>query len=415
MEPPDNPSGTSAQDAEEATSPSPADGSNPGETYPVIKQESFDELYDLLGTRFSDLCDAMSAVNRKADVSARRIRLMFAVAVMIIVILAGLLAVLFAYFRIQRDNTAQLAALARDSEKREVELRADLAAVSGKADDIQKIRDDLPAQRKAFEAAIEEMKESASSAQEAQIELEKERYAAERLKELSALLTAASGKVEDLQEKNDALEGRLADVSGRAEDLQEKNDSLADRLSEADRRAADEAEARKKAEEERDRLRDVLTATSGASDDLQKLRDELIAQREVFEATIEEMRKASGTALEAQKAHFEEQIAFEKEQSAAERDKLRADLEAASGKAEELQKKNETLADELSAASGKAGELQKKNETLAGELTAAEKRAADEAEARKKAEAEAENARRAAESAQNGRETSPDAGQSPVQ
>ena len=55
----------------------------------------------------------------------------------------------------------------------------------------------------------------------------------------------------------------------------------------------------------------------------------------------------------------------------------------------------------MKGAIAKAEELQKKNDSLADELAAANKRASDEAEARKKAEAEAENARRAATPVQN--------------
>jgi len=374
VEPPDAPSGAFAPDNAAGAGPAPAspDAANPGQTYPVVKQENFDELYDLLGTRFTDLCDAMSAVNRKADASARRLRLMFAVAVMIIAVLVCFLVIFYAYFRVQRLNTAAsrdaasaISALAADSQTRENELRAGLNAVSSKADDIQKLRDDLPAQREAFEAALEEVKKNAASEREAQKALfeaqilrEKDQFAAERLK-LLADLAEASGKVEELQRKNEALE----------------ND-----LSAAEKRASGEAEARKNAEADADRLRVDLAAVSGKAEALQNLSDNLPAQREAFEAALEEVKKNAGAELEAQKARFETQIAREKEQTAAERDKLRADLVAASGRVEELRKENESLADELSAA---------------------EKRASDEAEARKKAEAEAENARRAAAPAQN--------------
>ena len=186
VEPPDTPSGTFAQDTAGTAPAASPDAPNPGESYPVVKQENFDELYDLLGTRFSDLCSAMSAVNRKADASARRLRLMSAVALMIIVVLAGLLAIFFAYFRIQRDNTAQLSALARDTEKRESELRTGLAAVSGRTEDLQNLRDELIAQREAFEASLEETRKISGAALEAQkaqfeaqIARQKDQYAAE--------------------------------------------------------------------------------------------------------------------------------------------------------------------------------------------------------------------------------------------
>ena len=126
------------------------------------------------------------------------------------------------------------------------------------------------------------------------------------------------------------------------------------------------------------------------------------------------------TALEAQKAQFEAQIALEKEQFAAERLKLLQQIDTLQerlnqavssepARAEELRKLRDELAAqielgkdveklraELSAVSGRAEELQKKNDSLADDLAAANRRAADEAEARKKAEADAEAARRAA-------------------
>ena len=77
VEPPENPGETGADSADDPAKPDPANPQN----YPVVKQENFDELYDLLGAKFTDLCDAMSAVNRKADASARRLRLMLASAV----------------------------------------------------------------------------------------------------------------------------------------------------------------------------------------------------------------------------------------------------------------------------------------------------------------------------------------------
>ena len=410
VEPPDAPSGTFAQDRPaEADGPAASpDAANPGQTYPVVKQENFDELYDLLGTRFTDLCDAMSAVNRKTDASARRLRMMFAVAVMIIVVLVCFLVLFYAYFRVQRLNTvvsrdtaSAVSALAADSQTRENELRADLAA--------------------------------------------------------------ASGKVEELRKKNETLAGELSAASGKAEELQKKHETLENELSSAEKRVSGEAEARKQAEAEADKLRVDLAAASGKAEAFQNLRDDLSAQRDVFEAAIEEMKKNAGAELEAQNARFEARIALEKEQSSAEAEKLRADLAAVSGKADDIQKirddlpaqrkafeaaieemkkssaserdaqkaqfeaqilqerdqfaaeRLKLLAD-LEAASGKLEELRKRNETLETELSAAEKRASDEAEARKKAEAEAENARRAAAPSQGGwYPVPPPAGQSAAQ
>jgi len=285
-------------------------GSSAQRNYPMVKQESFDEMYDLLGTKFSDLCDAMAAVNRKADVSARRLRLMFAVAVMIIVVLSGFLALFYVNFLVQRDNTAAsrdaasaIAALSAGSETRENALRTDVGnlsgsmsglagsvsgmegrmtglagSVSGMNDEIQKIRADLPAQRAAFEAAIEEMRRSSGSALEAQqaqfearIALEKEQFAAERLQLLQQIdslqerlkQAAASEPVRDEEirklrdelaaqiERNkdvEKLNGDINALSGQIDDLREKNISLTNELADAKQRAAAEAEARMKAE-----------------------------------------------------------------------------------------------------------------------------------------------------------------------
>ena len=238
VEPPEKPDEAEAGPADGAGQESAAPDLNT-RNYPLVKQETYDDLYDMLGTKFSDLCDAMSAVDRKADVSARRLRLMLAVAVMIIVVLAGFLALFYVSFLVQRDNTAAsrdaasaIAALSAGSETRENALRADVGGLSGSMsglagsvsgmegrvsglagsvsgmegrvsdmnDELQKIRADLPAQRAAFEAAIEEMKRASGSAMEAQqaqfearIALEKEQFAAERLKLLQ--------QIESLQEQ----------------------------------------------------------------------------------------------------------------------------------------------------------------------------------------------------------------------
>ena len=312
VEPPEPPAGTEADPAAPAGS-----GPSGQQTYPVMKQENPDELYDLLGAKFTDLCDAMSAVDRKADASARRLRLMLAAAIMTIVVLAGLLALFYVNFLVQRDNTAAsrdaataIAALSAGSETRENALRADVGgltgsvsglagsvsgmegrvsglagSVSGMNDELQKLRADLPAQRAAFEAAIEEMKRSNGSALEAQkaqfeaqIALEKEVFAAERLKllqqidslqeRLNQAVSSEPARAEELRKLRDELSAQiergrdveklrdeLAALSGKAAELQKKNDSLADDLAAANKRASDEAEARKKAEAEAENAR----------------------------------------------------------------------------------------------------------------------------------------------------------------
>ena len=325
VEPPEN---ANAPEADAPAGAAAHETANPNQqTYPVMKQDNSDELFDLLGTKFADLCDAMNTVNRKADASARRLRLMLAAAVLIIVVLAGFLALFYVNFLVQRDNTAAsrdaataIAALTAGSETRENALRADVGGLSGSVsglagsvsgmegrvsgmnDEIQKIRADLPAQRAAFEAAIEEMKRSNGSALEAQqarfeaqIALEKEQFAAERLKLLQQIDSlqdrldqAVSGepaRAEELQKLRDELavqteRGRdveklrdelavqtergkdveklneeLDIVSGMIKELREKNGSLKDELAAANRRADAEAEARKKAEAEAEEAR----------------------------------------------------------------------------------------------------------------------------------------------------------------
>lgn len=307
VEPPDAPSdanpGTDAGTISGSASSAPDAAGSGQQTYPVVKQDNSDELYDLLGTKFADLCDAMGEVNRKADASARRLRLMLAVAVMVIVVLACFLALFYANFLLQRDNTAvsrdaasAIAALTAGSETRGNALREDVGGlagnvsglagnvsgltgtVSGMNDELQKLRADLPAQREAFDAAIAELKKSSGSALEAQkaqfeaqIALEKEQFAAERLKLLQQIDSlqerldqAVSGepaRAEELRKLRDELSkqterGREADklneeldlLSARFGDLQEKNMNLSKDLAAANKRAADEAEARKKAE-----------------------------------------------------------------------------------------------------------------------------------------------------------------------
>ena len=323
VEPPEKPDEAEAGPADGAGQESAAPDLNT-RNYPLVKQETYDDLYDMLGTKFSDLCDAMSAVDRKADVSARRLRLMLAVAVMIIVVLAGFLALFYVSFLVQRDNTAAsrdaasaIAALSAGSETRENALRADVGGLSGSMsglagsvsgmegrvsglagsvsgmegrvsdmnDELQKIRADLPAQRAAFEAAIEEMKRASGSAMEAQqaqfearIALEKEQFAAERLKLLQQIETlqgrldqaAASEPARDEEIRKlreelavqaergkevDKLNENISVLSGKIDDLREKNRTLSDSLAEANKRAEAEAEARKKAEADAEKAR----------------------------------------------------------------------------------------------------------------------------------------------------------------
>ena len=343
VDPPESPEPppASGPDAGADTDAAGTETAGPGQqTYPVMKQDNTDELYDLLGTKFSDLCDAMNAVNRKADTSARRLRLMLAVAVMIIVVLAGFLALFYINFLVQRDNTAAsrnaasaIAEFTAGSETRENALRADVGGlagsmsgmegrVSGMNDEIQKIRADLPAQRAAFEAAIEELKRNTGSTIEAQkaqfdaqIALEKEQFAAERLKLLQ--------QISSLQER---LNQATANEPARDEELR--------------------------------KLRDELTAQNERDKDVNKLRAELAVQTE----------------------------------RAREVDKLRAELAVQTERGKNVEK----LSGELDVVSGRLAELRDKNQALKDELAAANKRAEAEAEARKKAEAEAENARRAA-------------------
>ena len=306
VEPPDSaPSGEPSPDS------APADRPVNG-PYPVVKQDNNDELYDLLGAKFADLCEAMSEVDRKAGASARRLRLMFALAVVTAMVLLCFLGLFYAFYLAQResvdagkDAAAAISVLSAGTADQSSAIRADVSGLAG------------------------------------------------------------------------SVSGLAGDVSGLA------------------------------------------GGVSGMNEELQKLRADLPAQREAFEAAIEEMRKANGTALEAQQAQFEAKIALEKEQFAAERlellrkiDSLQERLDQAAagepGRAAELSRLREELAaqtergrdveklrSELAEASGKAEELQKKNAALADELADAEKRVSAEAEARKRAETEAENARRA--------------------
>lgn len=296
VESPDAPDSGMPADPAASSAGAPA----PGQTFPVMKQENSDALYDLLGAKFSDLCDAMSAVDRKADASARRLRLMLAASFLIIVVLAGFLVLFYVYFLVQKENAAAsrdaataIAALSDGSEMRGNALRADVGGlaenVSGLNGELQKIRDDLPAQREAFAAAIEEMKRSSGSALEAQkaqfeaqIALEKEQFAAERLKLLhqidslqERLNQATAGepeRAEELRKLRDELaeqmergkdieklRAELADLSGKAQELQKKNDSLSGELAAANRRASEEAEARKKAEADAENARRSAT------------------------------------------------------------------------------------------------------------------------------------------------------------
>jgi len=328
VEPPDAAGGTEQNHAENTTGQD-ANATPDQQNYPMVKQENFDELYDLLGSKFTDLCDAMSAVNKKADVSARRLRLMLAVAVMIIVVLLGFLALFYVNFLVQRDNTAAsrdaasaIASLTAGSETRENALRTDVGNLSGSVSglagsvsgmegrvsglagsvsgmegrvsdmntEIQKLRADLPAQRVAFEAAIEEMRRASGSAMEAQqaqfearIALEKEQFAAERLKLLQQIDSlqerlkqaaenepARDEEIRKLREELaaqtergkevDKLNEELNIVSGKIADLREKNQTLSNELAAANKRAADETEARKKAEADAEKARRAANA-----------------------------------------------------------------------------------------------------------------------------------------------------------
>ncbi len=346
VEPPDaasdaagsGPSGNAA--APDAGNPNP-DPQN----YPVVKQENFDELYDMFGAKFADLCDAMGAVNRKADVSARRLRLMLAVAVMIIVVLAGFLVLFYVNFLVQRDNTAAsrdaasaIAALSAGSETRENALRADVGGLSGS---------------------------------------------------MSGLAGSISG-----------MEGRISGLAGSVSGMEGRMSGLAGSVSGMEGRVSD------------------------MNDELQKIRADLPAQRAAFEAAIEEMKRASGSALEAQQAQFEARIALEKEQFAAERLKLLQQIDALQERLnqateaepvrdEEIRKLRDELAvqternkevdklnEELSILSGRIKDLREKNQILSNDLAAAKQRAA-EAEAWKQAETAAERDRRAANDNQN--------------
>jgi len=284
-------------------------GAAPG-TYPVVKQENSDELYDLLGAKFSDLCEAMTEVERKADASARRLRLMFAVAVATAMVLLCLLVLFYAFFLIQResaaagkDTVAAISELTAGAADGNAAIRADVSGlagnvsglagdvsglvggVSGMNEELQKIRDDLPAQRAAFEAAIAEMQKSAGTALEAQqaqfeakIALEKEVFAAERLEllrkidslqeRLDQAAAGEPGRAAELQKLREELatqterardveklRSELAAASEKAEELQRKNAALVDDLAASEKRAAEESEARKRAETEAENAR----------------------------------------------------------------------------------------------------------------------------------------------------------------
>ena len=298
VEPPDSAPAPDAPN-ESAQNAGPA---APG-TYPVVKQENSDELYDLLGAKFADLCEAMTEVDRKAGASVRRLRLMFAVAVVTSMLLLCFLALFYAFFLIQResaatgkDTAAAISELTAGAADGNAAIRADVSGlagnvsglaggVSGMNEELQKIRDDLPAQRAAFEAAIEEMRKSAGTALEAQqaqfeakIALEKEVFAAERLEllrkidslqeRLDQAAAGEPGRAAELQKLREELaaqterardveklRGELAAASEKAEELQRKNAALAENLAGAEKRAAEEAEARKRAEAEAENAR----------------------------------------------------------------------------------------------------------------------------------------------------------------
>ena len=298
VEPPDpaSPSDASGEPQQGGSSAAPG-------TYPVVKQENSDELYDLLGTKFADLCEAMSEVDRKAGASVRRLRLMFAVAVVTAMLLLCFLALFYAFFLVQRDSAATgksaaaaISELSAGTADGNAAIRADVSGlagdvsglaggVSGMNEELQKLREDLPAQRAAFEAAIAEMRKASGSALEAQqaqfeakIALEKEVFAAERLEllrkidslqeRLDQAAAGEPGRAAELQKLREELaaqteRGRdveklrseLAAASEKAEELQRKNAALADDLAGAEKRAAEEAEARKRAEAEAENAR----------------------------------------------------------------------------------------------------------------------------------------------------------------
>lgn len=297
VEPPDQAPASDAPGEPAQTGGTAAPG-----TYPVVKQEN-DELYDLLGAKFADLCEAMTEVDRKAGASVRRLRLMFAVAVVTAVLLLCFLALFYAFFLIQRDSAATgkntaaaISELSAGTADGNAAIRADVSGlagdvsglvggVSGMNEELQKIRDDLPAQRAAFEAAIEEMRKASGSALEAQqaqfeakIALEKEVFAAERLEllrkidslqeRLDQAAAGEPGRAAELQRLREELaaqtergrdveklRGELAAASEKAEELQRKNAALADELAGAEKRAAEEAEARRRAETEAENAR----------------------------------------------------------------------------------------------------------------------------------------------------------------
>ena len=288
VEPAENAGGT---EADPAANPAGQDTANPNQgqqNYPVVKQENFDELYDLLGAKFTDLCDAMSAVNRKADASARRLRLMLAVAVMIIVVLSGFLALFYVNFLVQRDNTAAsrdaasaIAALSTGSETRENALRTDVGNLSGSVSGLAGSVSGMEGRVSGMEGRMSGLAGSVSAQQaqfEARIALEKEQFAAERLKLLQQIdslqerlnqaaasepardeeirklreeLAAQIERGKDVEKLND----ELSLLANRIEDFREKNQNLSNELAAANKRADAEAEARKKAEAEAERAR----------------------------------------------------------------------------------------------------------------------------------------------------------------
>ena len=199
------------------------------------------------------------------------------------------------------------------------------------------------------------------------------------------------------------MEGRMSGLTDTVSGMDGRVSGLADTVSGMDGRVSGLADT---VSGMSGSVSGLAGSVSGMNDELQKLRADLPAQRAAFEAAIEELKRSSGSAMEAQQAQFEARIALEKEQFAAERLKLlqqidslqeRLNQAAADNPArdEELRRLRDELAvqmergkdveklnEELNILSGRINALREKNESLANDLAAANKRAA-EAEARK--------------------------------
>ena len=385
VEPPDATSEDVSGSAGNTASPDAANPNQDQQNYPVVKQEDFDEMFDKFGSKFADLCDAMSAVNRKADTAARRLRLMLAVAIMIIVVLSGFLVLFYVNFLVQRDNTAAsrnaasaIAAFSAGSETRENALRAEVGGLSGNMSGLA--------------SSVSGMEERVSGL-------------AGSMSGLEGSVSGIAGNMSGLASSVSGMEERVSGLAGSVYGIAGNMSGLASSVSGMEGRVSG-----------------LAGSVSGMNDELQKLRADLPAQRAAFEAAIEEMKRASGSAMEAQQAQFEARIALEKEQFAAERLKLLQQIEslqeslsqataADPARDEEIRKLRDELAvqternrnvdklnEEMSILSGRIEDLREKNQILTKDLAEANKRAEAEAEARKKAESDARNARRATNS-----------------